>query len=71
MRAVSMILPPSYVFEGMRAIVLGQATPWGQLAIGAALSIVYLVASGVVFSAVYRHAIRTGLIARYSAESVA
>ena len=71
MRAVSMILPPSYVFEGMRAIVLGQATPWGQLAIGAALSLVYLVASGVVFSAVYRHAIRTGLIARYSAESVA
>ena len=71
MRRSRMLLPPSYVFEGMRAVVLGQAAPWGQLAIGAALSVVYLVAPALVFASVYRYAIRTGLIARYSAESVA
>jgi len=71
MQAVARLLPPSYVFEGMRAIVQGRAAPWGQLAVGAGLSVVYLGLACLFFAAVYRFAIRTGLIARYSAESVA
>jgi ABC-2 type transport system permease protein len=70
MQAVSRVLPPSYVFEGMRAIVAGKGAPLGQLAWGAGLAAVYILAACIFFWRVYRYAIRTGLIARYSAESV-
>jgi len=70
MQAVSKILPPSYVFEGMRAVVSGEPPPWGALVIGAVLAAIYLALACATFAGVYRHAIRTGLIARYSAETV-
>ncbi len=70
MRPVAAVLPPSYVFEGMRAVVAGEPAPWGALAVGAALALAYLALACVFFAAVYKTAIRTGLIARYSAESV-
>ena len=70
MRAIAAILPPSYVFEGMRAVVAGKPAPWDALALGAALAVVYLVLACLFFGAVYKTAIRSGLIARYSAESV-
>ena len=38
MQAIAQVLPPSYVFEGMRAVVAGQAAPWDQLAIGGGLA---------------------------------
>lgn len=69
MQAVSRILPPSYVFEGVRAIVRG--APWNPsgLAVGFVLSILYIGAAGLFFRHVFRVAVRTGLLARYSAES--
>ena len=70
MRAVSHLLAPSYVFEGMRQVIAGHGAPMGDLAIGGALSVVYLVLACLFYRSVYRGAIRTGLIARYSAESV-
>ena len=70
MRAIALILPPSYVFEGMRSIVAGEALPWDRLMIGGALALLYLVLACLFFFAVYRSVIRTGLIARYSAETV-
>ena len=70
MRAIALILPPSYVFEGMRSIVAGAALPWDRLMIGGALALLYLVLACLFFFAVYRSVIRTGLIARYSAETV-
>jgi ABC-2 type transport system permease protein len=71
MQLISKALPPSYVFSGMRAVVAGKSVPWDQLAIGGALSAGYVVLACVFFASVYRYAIRTGLIARYSAETVA
>jgi ABC-2 type transport system permease protein len=70
MQAVALVLPPSYVFEGMRSIVAGQPPPWDRLTIGGALALVYLALACLFFFAVYRSVIRTGLIARYSAETV-
>ncbi len=70
MRAIAVILPPAYVFEGMRAVVAGQGAPWGALAVGAALALAYLLLACAFFASVYRIAIRSGLIARYSAETV-
>lgn len=63
-------LPPMYVFEGMRAIVTGEAMSMSSLAIGAALAVIYVLGASFVFTWVYRNAVRTGLIARYSAETV-
>ncbi|HKN30385.1 MAG TPA: ABC transporter permease [Roseiarcus sp.] len=70
MQAIAAALPPSYVFEGMRAVVAGEPAPWGWLAVGGGLALVYLVLACLFFVAVYRAAIRNGLIARYSAETV-
>jgi ABC-2 type transport system permease protein len=71
MQIVSRALAPSYVFEGMRAII--RHVPWhaSDLAIGFALSLVYILAAALFFRQVYRTAVRTGLLARYSAESTA
>jgi ABC-2 type transport system permease protein len=70
MRAVALAIPPSYVFEGMRAVVAGRPFSASALAAGAALAVAYVVLAGYCFSRVHRYAVRSGLLARYSAESV-
>jgi len=70
MRAISSILPPTYVFQGLREVVAGKPAPWDRLGVGLALAVVFVVLACLMFAAVYRYAIRTGLIARYSAETV-
>jgi len=70
MRGVAHALPPSYVFEGMRAVVSGGAASWAALGWGALLAGLYVLLACWFFARVHRHAVRTGLIARYSAESV-
>jgi len=71
MRGVGYALPPSYVFEGMRGVINGQTFLPAQLAWGVALAALQIVLATYVFSRVYRYAVRTGLLARYSAETVA
>jgi ABC-2 type transport system permease protein len=71
MRAVGHALPPSYVFEGMRSVINDQAFVPAQLAWGVALAILEIVLAAYFFTRVYRHVVRTGLLARYSAETVA
>ncbi|HEY3813647.1 MAG TPA: ABC transporter permease [Caulobacteraceae bacterium] len=68
---IARVLPPSYVFEGMRAVVQHKPVVWSGLAIATGLSAFYVVLACLFFASVYRYAIRTGLIARYSAETVA
>jgi len=70
MRLISRILPPSYVFEGMRAIVSGGAASGTALLWGLGLAVLYVLLASWFFTRMYRHAVRTGLIARYSAETV-
>ena len=70
MRLISRILPPSYVFEGMRAIVSGGAASGSGLLWGLGLAMLYVLLASWFFTRMYRHAVRTGLIARYSAETV-
>jgi len=70
MRGVAYGLPPSYVFEGMRALLQGR--PFAPLPALAALALAALeiALAGWCFVRVYRRAVRTGLLARYSAETV-
>jgi ABC-2 type transport system permease protein len=70
MQAVGHALPASYVFESMRAIILQQSVAPLHLFWAITLAVLYLLAAGWCFSRVYAYALRTGLIARYSAENV-
>lgn len=70
MQMVACLLPPTYVFEGMRAVVAGNELPVQSLFISALLAAGYIVLTCIAFARIYRSAIRTGLIARYTAESV-
>ena len=70
MQYVARLLPPSYVFENLRAIVSGQAPSTLALAWSVLLAIAYVGLGCWIFVRVYRHSVRTGLVARYSAETV-
>ena len=70
MQAVSAVLPPAYVFEGMRRVIAGGGVAYDALAWGGGLAVLYLLLAGWFFAHTYRYGVRTGLLARYSAESV-
>ncbi|MDE3156611.1 MAG: ABC transporter permease [Acidobacteriota bacterium] len=70
MQVVARLLPPSAVFEDMRRIVAGRSVSMMELAWGGGLAVAYLLLACWFFVRVYRHAVRTGLFARYSAENV-
>ncbi len=70
MRYVSLLLPPSYVFEGLRTIISGGAVSATALLWGGCLAVLYTLSACRFFVLMYRRAVRTGLITRYSAETV-
>jgi ABC-2 type transport system permease protein len=70
MRWVAYALPPSYVFEGMRGLLAHRPFPGASLLQGALVAALELLLAAYFYARVYRHAVRTGLLARYSAESV-
>jgi len=70
MQPLARALPPSWVFEGMRAVLAGGRPTAGALAAGAAEALAAVLLACWLFAAVHRYAVRTGLIARYAAESV-
>ena len=71
MQAVAHVLPASYVFEGMRGVLNGGPLPIGLLLQGTVVAVAELLLAGYFYASVYRHAVRSGLLARYSAESAA
>lgn len=70
MQLVAKLLPPAYVFEGMRAAVGGGGSALRGIAWGSGLAVLYILLACWFFARTYRRAVRTGLLARYSAESV-
>lgn len=70
MQTIGLFLPPSYVFEGMRAVVAGQGIPTLTFLIGFGLAILQVAGAYLFFRYVYALARRSGLLARYSAETV-
>lgn len=69
MQGVAHVLPPSYVFEGMRALLAGGPHDARPLLWGLGIAVLQILLAGWGFRQIYRHAVRTGLLARYSAES--
>jgi ABC-2 type transport system permease protein len=70
MQVVAHCLPPAYVFENLRLLVKGGAVSAQELVAGTLLAIGYIILASFIFSRTYRMVVRTGLIARYSAESI-
>ncbi len=69
MEFIGRLLPPSYVFDGVRKIAAGGHAASGPLLWGIGLGIIYIFLACWFFTRVFRHAVRTGILARYSAES--
>ncbi|RYF11261.1 MAG: ABC transporter permease [Deltaproteobacteria bacterium] len=70
MQTVARGIAPAYVFEGLRGAAQGGAAPVQGLAVGLSLALGYIAVAYGLFVLTYKYAVRTGLIARYSAESV-
>jgi ABC-2 type transport system permease protein len=54
----------------MRSFVAGGGYSNRALVMGVALAALYVLLAAWLFTGVYRYAVRSGLLARYSAESV-
>jgi ABC-2 type transport system permease protein len=70
---MSHIIPASYVFEGARNILANHASShdvWLTLGIAFLLSFAWLLLGYWVFLRVYKHNLRNGSLARFSAESL-
>ncbi|HEV3245212.1 MAG TPA: ABC transporter permease [Candidatus Paceibacterota bacterium] len=67
MQLISYALPPTYVFEGMRSVLLSGTLDARALALGFALTLVYILLAYGVFWWVYRLVVRSGLLSRFSA----
>jgi len=70
MHIISYALPPTYVFEGMRAVIGGGAFSFSNALTGLALAFVYVFISYITLSCVFRIVIRNGQIARFGTEAL-
>lgn len=72
LRFFARALPPAYVFESLRAIIINHASLASQfknLSLGLALAFAYLAAMYLFYSYIHRLVLRRGLITRFSAET--
>jgi len=73
LHAFAKLIPASYVFESMRAILTAGTFP-GELVvsllIGTLLAIIYLFVASRVFIYIYRKNLESGTIARFNAEAL-
>jgi ABC-2 type transport system permease protein len=69
MRGVARALPPSYVFEDLRALLAGHEVSLRGPLWASGLALLHAALASWFFARVYRYAVRHGLLARYSAES--
>jgi ABC-2 type transport system permease protein len=70
MQWLARVVPPSYVFEGMRQVLEHRSISLVSMVTCACLTVFTLFLAFRAFLGVYHRAVRTGLIARYSAESI-
>ena len=70
MQYVARIIPPSYVFQNIRSVVSGGTTSWAPLFFGTVIAVIYTIVASWFFYRMYRYGVRTGIIARYSSETL-
>ncbi len=73
LRAVSMVIPPTYVFESMRSLLATGTFPpslVSNLVVGTVLALIYLLMTARFFVHIYRKNLVSGTIARFNAEAL-
>jgi len=70
MQIISRLIPPSYVFEGLRSVIISGDFSGKNLIIGFILSLVYLLFAYIFFIYIYKIVLKKGLISRFTAESL-
>ncbi|MCX7661326.1 MAG: ABC transporter permease, partial [Candidatus Omnitrophica bacterium] len=70
MQGISRVLPASYVFESLRQVVLRQTLNYTHLGISFILVCGYLAFFSWLFYLIYIDTLKSGRIARYSAENI-
>ncbi len=70
MRMIGHCLPPSHAFAQLRTLIGGTEVPLLATLPALGLALLWLVLAGLLFGGVYRSVMRSGLIARYSAEHI-
>lgn len=66
---ISWLIPASYVFEGMRAVLLQNIFSLNNFLMGFLLAVIYLGITYLFLLRVYKQVLRHGLITRFTAES--
>lgn len=66
MQFIARFFPTSYVFEGMRAVLVGGIYDWNLLLIAFSLDVLYLLLSFILFFKVLAIVRKNGLIARFN-----
>lgn len=66
-KIIAWLLPTSYIFDGMRGVLLSGHFSFSAFAPGFVLALLYLFLSYIFFNRTYRLAVRVGLIARFGA----
>jgi ABC-2 type transport system permease protein len=64
LRGIALALPPTYVFEGARAVLAGKETAYQQFGIAALLSGIYLIIAVFVFNKLFEDSKITGQFSR-------
>ena len=64
LHTVSLAIPTSHVFEGMRAALQNGIIPWSNLGVAFALNIIYLIVAYFTFSHFIERSRKTGFLAR-------
>jgi len=65
MRAIAYLVPSSYVFEGMRAVIAGHGLRWSTLGAAALLDLAYAAAALWFFARMLRRVRASGGLSRF------
>ena len=67
LQPIALCIPSTYVFEGMRQIILKGTLDWHYLQCSFLLNILYLIASAIVFHFLFEETKRLGNLGKYGA----
>lgn len=68
LQPIAHALPCTPVFEGMRAVLAGQPTPWGEIRQALVLNLVWGALAAWFFAANLRHVRKTGLLVKVATQ---
>jgi ABC-2 type transport system permease protein len=68
LQPVALALPSTHVFEGMRAVLAGQSSVWGEMAAATGLNVICLALAAWLFAVTLRGARKRGLLVKIATQ---